>query len=55
MTTSEEGIVAIKDEKGNLAGIIYKDPISRKNVFYAVSEMSFDDLQALFKREPNIK
>lgn len=54
ITTEQIGVIELKDENGNLTGIIRKDPVSRKNIFYSCIEMSFDELEALFKKEVNV-
>lgn len=43
-TTKTEGIIAIYKD-GSLTAIVHKDEATRKNVFYSVSEMSFQDLE----------
>lgn len=52
--TEQIGVIVLKDDNDNLTGIIYKDPISRKNVFYSCTEMSFEELELLFKKEPKV-
>ena len=45
----------LKDSEDNLVGIIYKDAkMKNKNIFYSCTEMSFDELERLFKKENNI-
>lgn len=51
LTTQQEGVITLFDEKGELYGIIYKDMKSRKNIFYSCSEMSFEELQTIFKED----
>lgn len=53
--TEQIGVIVLKDSDDNLVGIIYKDPkCKNKNIFYSCSEMSFDELERLFKKEDNI-
>lgn len=51
---NEEGVITLRDEENLLMGIITKDPISRKNVFYSCTEMTFDELKALFTSDKKI-
>jgi hypothetical protein len=44
-----ESVITIFNKEGELTGIIRKDMVSRKNVFYTCAEMNFDELEALFK------
>ncbi len=44
----EIGVITLLDESGDLFGLIYKDPVSHKNIFYKCSEMSFADLKDIF-------
>lgn len=44
----EIGVITLLDEKGELYGLIYKDPATHKNIFYKCSEMSFGDLKEIF-------
>lgn len=53
-TTEQIGVIALLDEKSALVGVIYKDPVSRKNVVYRTDEMSFEEMQSIFKKEKNI-
>lgn len=56
ITTEQIGVITLKDDVGNLVGIIYKDPKNNnKNIFYSCAEMSFEELESLFKRDLNIK
>lgn len=48
----KEGVLTITDEYGNLIALVYKDPKSRKNVFYSVSEMGMDEIEFLLKQKP---
>lgn len=48
LKSDAEGVVTLKDTEGSLTGIIYKDPISRKNIFFSCTEMTFEELRALF-------
>lgn len=52
--TDQEGVITLKDNEGNLKGLIYKDLISRKNIFFSCQEMTFEELQTLFKDEDKI-
>jgi hypothetical protein len=49
--TEQEGVMCLIDDKGELCGVIRKDMMTRKNIFYSCKEMSFEDLQALFKTD----
>lgn len=42
--TETEGVITVKDNEGELTAIIYKDMVSRKNIFYSCKEMSFEEL-----------
>lgn len=53
-TVDQEGMISLLNDKMELTGVIRKDPISRKNVFYRCEEMSFEELQAIFKPELTI-
>lgn len=46
-TTQKEGVITIFDDEGELIAIIYKDMKSRKNIFYATTEMSMEELEKL--------
>ncbi len=46
----KESIIAVYDEQGDLEAIVVKDDKSRKSVFYAVSEMGFEEIEALLKK-----
>lgn len=53
--TEQIGVIVLKDSEDNLVGIIYKDAkLKNKNIFYSCTEMSFDELERLFKKESNI-
>lgn len=54
LTTKKEGVMTLFDESGELYGIIYKDMTSRKNIFYSCKEMSFEDLEGIFKDNSKI-
>lgn len=54
ISTEQEGVITLLNEKQELTGVIRKDPVSRKNVFYSCTEMSFEELQAIFKEDPFI-
>lgn len=45
-----EGVIPLVNEKNELVGVIKKDMVSRKNVIYKCEEMSFDELQEVFKK-----
>lgn len=47
---SDEGVVCLLDEKGDMYGVIRKDMNTRKNIFYLCTEMSFEELKALFSK-----
>lgn len=49
MKISEDGVISLTNEDGALIGIVRKDPTSRKNVFYTVSEMSLTELAEMLK------
>lgn len=50
--TEQIGVIVLKDAEDNLVGIIYKDSkLRNKNIFYSCTEMSFDELERLFKKE----
>lgn len=49
METQKEGVITLFNKEGDLIGIIRKDMVSRKNIFYSCSEMDFDQLETLFK------
>lgn len=49
-STEQEGVITLLNDKNELTGVIRKDPISRKNVVYKCEEMSFDELQEVFKK-----
>ncbi len=51
LNTSQEGVLAVFDEEKNLIAIVYKDPLTRKNVFYSVSEMGMEEIELLLKTE----
>jgi len=51
LKTQQAGVIALINADGDLEGIIYKCPRSRKNVFYRCQEMDFESLEALFKVE----
>lgn len=53
-TTDQEGMISLLNDKNELVGVIRKDPTSHKNVFYRCDEMSFEELQAIFKPELTI-
>jgi len=56
ITTEQIGVIVLKDNNGKLIGLIYKDPtLQNKNIFYSCTEMSFSDLEGLFKRDFEIK
>lgn len=56
ITSEQIGVITLKDCDNNLIGIIYKDPKNNnKNIFYSCTEMSFEDLEQLFKKELKIK
>lgn len=51
ITTEQIGVIVLKDDKGSLIGLIYKDPmLHNKNIFYSCTEMSFEELESLFKK-----
>lgn len=51
-TTEQIGVIVLKNDAGNLVGIIYKDPMAHnKNIFYSCTEMSFEELEELFERD----
>lgn len=55
ITTEQIGVIVLKDDKGSLIGLIYKDPmLHNKNIFYSCTEMSFEELELLFKKEPKV-
>lgn len=55
ITTEQIGVIVLKDDKGSLVGLIYKDPmLHNKNIFYSCTEMSFEELEGLFKRDLKI-
>jgi hypothetical protein len=54
LKSDAEGVITLKDSDGNLKGLIFKDLISRKNVFYSCTEMTFEELKALFKDDQKI-
>ncbi len=54
LITDQEGVITLINEQGVLKGLIRKDPISRKNVFYSCTEMDFEELQRIFKHELNV-
>ncbi len=51
LKTQQAGVIALINKDGDLEAIIYKDPRSRKNVFYRCQEMAFDELETLFKND----
>ena len=54
--TEQIGVIVLKDDNDNLTGIVYKDPKhGNKNIFYSCTEMSFEELEGLFKKDLNIK
>lgn len=50
-TTEKVGVLLIKDGKANIIGMVCKDMVTRKNIFYACSEMSVDEIEQLLKGE----
>jgi hypothetical protein len=44
-------VLLIKDGKDNIIGMVCKDMVTRKNIFYACSEMSVDEIEQLLKGE----
>lgn len=46
--TEKEGVITLFNKEGELIGVVRKDMVSRKNVFYTCSEMDFEQLEALF-------
>lgn len=47
--TQKEAVTTISSDKKLLA-IIYRDPISKKTIMYAVKEMDEDDIAEMMKR-----
>jgi hypothetical protein len=50
VTTAREGVVVLKNGKGELVGLIYKDEKSRDNVIYGCSKMSMEEIELLFTK-----
>ena len=50
-TTEKVGVLLIKDTNGNIIGMVCKDMVTRKNIFYTCSEMSVDEIEHLLKGE----
>lgn len=48
MNQNVEGVILIKKE-GNIVGFVRNDLEQRRSIFYKAEEMSFGDLQELFK------
>lgn len=46
------GVITLLDASGELQGIVYKDPKSRKNVFYRCEEMALDEIGEVLKSGP---
>ena len=44
MNTQLENINTISDEKGNLIGLVRRDPVSKKHLVYFVKEASSEDI-----------
>ncbi len=51
MITQKEGVTCIFNEEKELVSIIYKDPKSRHNVFYACTPMSMEELEEMVKSD----
>lgn len=51
MQTKTEGVITIYNEQGELTAIVLKDEKSRKNVFYTVTEMGFEDIRSLLSAD----
>lgn len=47
--TSQEGVITVYNEENELVAIVKKDEVSRKNVFYSVSEMGFEEIGSLIE------
>lgn len=50
-TTEKVGVLLVKDSKENIIAMVCKDMVTRKNIFYACSEMSVDEIEHLLKDE----
>lgn len=50
--TAKEGVVLLKEvESGVPIALIYKDMVTRKNVFYACKEMDMVEIEDLFNKK----
>ena len=50
-STEKVGVLLIKDTNENIIGMVCKDMVTRKNIFYTCSEMSVDEIEHLLKGE----
>ncbi len=49
MTTNKEGILMLRNDKGELVAIVVKDEAIRKNVIYITAEAGLEEIENLFK------
>lgn len=50
LKTNQEGVIVVTDEQDTPRYLIRKDPITHHNLFYTLSETSFDEMEEIFKK-----
>lgn len=49
MKIKTEGVITVYDAQNTLTTIVLKDEVSRKNIFFSVTEMGFEDIGVLLE------
>lgn len=51
MIAQYDKVIVLRDDNSNIIGMVIHDMASRHQVFYSVSEMGADEVQALLTKE----